>query len=110
MIYRKVNSLSSPPPHWLERDHILEVVQCLNRVLDRELILVYTLPVSSIQCSNHQILITNDFRVENGKDFYTTLDILPLYPPICIAGSKVCNTERRRSTTALRQELVERNR
>ena len=32
-----------------------------------------------------------------------------LYPPFCIAGSRVCNTERRRSTTALRQELVERD-
>ncbi len=33
-----MNSLSPPPPHWLEVVHILEVVQRLNRVLDRELI------------------------------------------------------------------------
>jgi hypothetical protein len=43
-----MNSLSPPAPHWLEGDHIPEVVQRLNRVLDRELILVYSLPVSSI--------------------------------------------------------------
>ena len=64
----EASCLSPPPPHWLERNHILEVVQRLNRVLDRELLLIYTLPVSSIQRSNYQIFIANDFRVEGSED------------------------------------------
>ncbi len=47
---------------------MLEIVQGLNRVSDRELILVYPLPVSSIQRSNHQVLIAYDLRVESAKD------------------------------------------
>ena len=61
-------TLSSPSAHRLEHDHLFKVVQRLNRILDRKLLLIYTLPVSSIQCSNHQILIANDFRVENGEN------------------------------------------
>ena len=65
---RKISFLSSPTTHWLEADHILEIVQCLNRISDREMILVYTLPVSSIQRSNYHVCIANDFRLEGSED------------------------------------------
>src|SRR5229473_1900855 len=65
---RQISSLSSPSTHWLEYDHFFKVVQRLNRILDRKLLLIYTLPVSSIHCSNHQIFMANDFRVENSKN------------------------------------------
>jgi len=61
-------SRSSPSAHWLERDHLLKVVQRLDRIQDRKLLLIDALPVSPVHCSNHQVLIAKDFRVEHGKN------------------------------------------
>ena len=62
---RKIYSLFCPSPCGLECDHFLKVVEGLNRVLDWELILRYTLPVCPIHCSDHQVIITNNFRCVN---------------------------------------------
>src|SRR5260221_7244687 len=76
LVIRDSFALSSPSAHWLEHDLFFKVLQRLNRIVDRKLLLIYTLPVSSIQCSNHQILIANDFRVEHGENSRNNL-ILP---------------------------------
>jgi hypothetical protein len=64
---KQISSLSSPPTHWLEYDHLLEVVQRLDSRLGRELILIYSFPVRSISGSYYQILIAHRFRVESRK-------------------------------------------
>jgi hypothetical protein len=68
LLCRKINSLSPPPSDWLELHDFPEVVQRLKRVLERELILRYTLPASPIHCSNHQVVIANEFRFASGED------------------------------------------
>jgi hypothetical protein len=39
-------SLSSPSAHWLERDHLLKVVQRLDRIRERKLLPIDALPVT----------------------------------------------------------------
>src|SRR5256885_1653153 len=68
LLIRDSFALFSPSAHWLEHDRFFKVVQRLNRILDRKLLPIDTLPVSSIQCSNHQILVANDCRVENAEN------------------------------------------
>jgi hypothetical protein len=45
---KQVSPLSSPSTHWLKYNLFLKVVQRLNRILDRKLLLIYALPVSPI--------------------------------------------------------------
>jgi len=54
-------------------------MQCINRVLDGELIILHcSFPCSSIYRSNHQVIIADDIRVDSGEDSHQQILYLVL--------------------------------
>ena len=58
---RKLRLISHPTACQLEGDDFLEIMQRLKHLLRGYLLLCSTFPYSSIQRSNHQIIVANDF-------------------------------------------------
>src|SRR2546425_9236173 len=59
---RKLLLISHPTSCQLERHDFLEIVQCLEHLLQGHLLLRPALPLWLVQCPKHQVIVAHDFR------------------------------------------------
>ncbi len=64
---RKLPLISHPTSCQLKRNNFLEIMQCLEHLLQGHLLLRPALPCWPVQCSKHQVIVAHDFRLFLGE-------------------------------------------
>src|SRR6266849_10430846 len=64
---RKLLLISHPTSCQLKRHNFLEIMQCLEHLLQGHLLLRSELPLWPVQCSKHQVIVANDFWLLLGE-------------------------------------------